>query len=94
MDTPAARRWSLILDEQEESGLSLSDFARSRGVRPQTLGWWRWRLKDSRAQRMTTFVPVVVEDHADIDVRVGGANIRVDDRTDLRLLKRVVEALA
>jgi transposase-like protein len=34
-----------LLSAQERSGLSLVEFARQRGLRPNTLSWWRHRLR-------------------------------------------------
>jgi len=36
--------WAELLRELERSGQSATTFARSRGIRPDTLKWWRWRL--------------------------------------------------
>src|SRR5262245_25994137 len=40
----SAKEWSRLLDELERSGESPTAFARVRGIRPDTLKWWRWRL--------------------------------------------------
>jgi transposase-like protein len=46
--TPAATRWSKVIDEQEASGLSVRDFAAEHDVNPSTLAWWRSRLGRGR----------------------------------------------
>jgi len=46
--TPAAKRWSAIIDEHEASGKTIRVFAASRGVNAKTLAWWRSRLGRSR----------------------------------------------
>ena len=36
-----------LLAAQKRSGLSLAEFARQRGLRSNTLSWWRHRLRGS-----------------------------------------------
>jgi hypothetical protein len=93
VNTPAAKKWSAILDEAETADLSMREFARSRGLNPNTLAWWRWRLKRS-TPRQSAFLPVLVTPSNPLELRVGGAVIQVDGDTDLALLKSVVRALA
>jgi hypothetical protein len=40
----SAAEWTRLVAESRESGLSLVDFAASRGVPVQRLRWWRWHL--------------------------------------------------
>jgi len=56
---PDARR---VLAEWERSGHTLEAFARSRGLVPQRLAWWRKRLREPRPEASTalTFVPTAV----------------------------------
>jgi len=51
-----------VLAEWEHSGKTLEAFARSRGLVPQRLAWWRKRLRAARPQTSTalTFVPATV----------------------------------
>jgi len=51
-----------VLAEWEGSGKTLEAFARSRGLVPQRLAWWRKRLRAARPQTNTalTFVPAAV----------------------------------
>lgn len=93
MNTPAAKKWSVILDEAEATDLSMREFARSRGLNPSTLAWWKWRLKRS-TPRPSAFLPVLVASPNPLELHVGGAVIQVDGDTDLVLLKSVVQALA
>ena len=93
METPAARRWSTVLSEAEESELSLRAFARSRGLNPQTLAWWRWRLSQA-SEEESGFVEAIVQPATELRVRVGEAVIEVEPNTDLALLARVVGALS
>ena len=53
-----------VLADWERSGHTLEAFARSRGLVPQRLAWWRKRLRGSRPEASTTppltFVPAAV----------------------------------
>ncbi len=49
--TPAARRWSAIIDEYESSGLTQRAFAKARGIHPSTLAAWRSKLGRCSTQR-------------------------------------------
>lgn len=40
----SADEWRGIVAEWLASGRSTEDYARSLGVNPTTLGWWRWKL--------------------------------------------------
>jgi hypothetical protein len=95
VDTPAAKKWSAILDDAESAALPMREFARSRGLNPNTLAWWKWRLKQSPSPppERPRFVPILVASRPQLEVRVGAACIDVDDETDLALLKRVIQAL-
>lgn len=44
-------RWSAVVDDLEASGLTARAFARERGLNANTLGWWRWRLRQEAARR-------------------------------------------
>ncbi len=41
----SAAEWGVLIDELEKSGKELAAFARARGIRPDTLKWWCWRLR-------------------------------------------------
>jgi hypothetical protein len=50
-----------LLAEQARSGLTLPDFARSKGLSPQRLFWWRTKFARQKAPPAPpTFVPVAV----------------------------------
>lgn len=72
----------------------MREFARSRGLNPNTLAWWKWRLNRSPTRPRPHFLPVVVATSALLELRVGPATVFVDDETDMGLLKRVILALA
>jgi transposase-like protein len=65
--SPASRRhWTeadarRVLDDWERSGGTLEAFARSRGLVPQRLWWWRKRLRDRSATSTgLTLLPATV----------------------------------
>lgn len=100
--TPAAARWSRIIDRHEASGLSIREFAWANDVHPGTLSWWRWQLGRTRGRRArSAFVELVVaepqREEADQSVVLTlnelGAHIVVEHETDLALLRRTLEAL-
>lgn len=51
-----------MLADWERSGITLEAFARSRGLVPQRLAWWRKRLRITPPGAITslTFVPAAV----------------------------------
>jgi len=97
MLTPAAQRWSSILEEVADSGLSVREFARKHGLNASTLSWWRWKLTQDadETEEDDRFVEAVALAPApSLCVRLGRVTIDVDDDTDLFLLRRVVGALS
>lgn len=40
----SAKEWGRVLRELEASNQTVAAFAKSRGIRVDTLKWWRWRL--------------------------------------------------
>jgi hypothetical protein len=66
--------WAELLRELERSGQSPATFARSRGIRPDTLKWWRWRLgrkiKSGKPRPATSRVKLLaVEPARELDAR-------------------------
>jgi transposase-like protein len=65
--TGGLRRWSeaearQVLATWETSGKSIGAFARTKGVTPQRLYWWRERLgKKVEERAVPRFVPLVVK---------------------------------
>ena len=99
---PRAAEWSKIIDQHDASGLTAKKFAMKNGLNPGTLASWRWKLGRTRPKKRKTatnqFAEIaVVDSNPDGTVVVAveelGAHIVVDEHTDLRLLKRVLEAL-
>lgn len=101
--TPAERRWRKIVAAQDQSGLPTRAFAESRGVNPRTLAWWRSRIRRLDREHTVAVEPftaltvvqavqpagtvvLALDDHK--------AHVIVDHQTDLRLLRRLLEAMA
>jgi hypothetical protein len=105
--TPAAKRWTAIIDEQETSGQTIRAFAERRGLNVKTLSWWRCQLGRSRPQKRLKRSPTpdtqsFVEVNVDVPSVEGtvviafehiDAHIVVDQDTDLALLRAVLGAL-
>jgi hypothetical protein len=96
----AASRWSEIVDEHEASGQSIRTFAELRGLKPETLSWWRWKLGRAVGVRKRGFVELTVEDAPSategelvLELAAYGVRTTVDASTDLELLRRVLGAL-
>ena len=106
--TPAARRWSRIIREQERSGLTNKEFAASKAVNASTLSWWRRRLRDQQqplaVKPRVEFVEVEVEPKLPAEpvhepsvvlyLDQISARVVIDAHTDLPLLRRALEALS
>jgi hypothetical protein len=43
----SASEWQALVAEAAESGEDVGSFCRRRGLKKQTLQWWRWRLHAS-----------------------------------------------
>ena len=93
MLTPAARRWGPIVRRARQSGTSIRAYARQHGINQSTLSWWSWRLGEDPAA--PAFVELTLDDAPPpLRLLLRGATLEVDAHTDLRLLRRVVEALS
>ena len=104
MATPAADRWSRVIDHQESTGMTIRAFASKHGINPSTLAWWRSHLgrgrKRKKSSNRTTFIEVIesVEPKPAparliLHVRKLGVHVEVETGTDLRHLRQVLEAL-
>jgi hypothetical protein len=55
----SAKEWKRLVREWERSGLTAGAFASKRGLRRDTLVWWRWRLR--RAEKPKVAKPTAVQ---------------------------------
>lgn len=90
---PPALRWSTLLAECADSGLTDRAFAAARGISAKRLSHWRAVLRSQRA-----FVEVSVAEREAcstlaIELLGGRAILRIDAQVDLNLVRRVVEVL-
>lgn len=53
-------KWRALIKEQDASGLTVREFAATRGVAPSTMFWWRCKLRRRRPADETQLVPVEV----------------------------------
>ena len=67
-------QWCDLVTEWRDSGWSGVDFARNRGLNPNTFAWWRSELSRSARPTPLTLVPVkampkgVAEHHPSVEV--------------------------
>jgi len=67
----SAEEWRKLIAESQESHLTAAEFATSRGIRPKTFAWWKWRLKmkssDTRGHAKVELVRAEVIDDIEIE---------------------------
>jgi transposase-like protein len=98
-------RWRAVVREQEASGESVADFARSCGISPATLYWWRWVLKRRRGstRRGPRLAEITVLSAGGVEGRLdapefelvlgGGRRLRVPSAFDSEALHRLIGVL-
>ena len=97
--TSAMTRWSQIVSDLENSGLSARDYAHANGVNASTLAWWRWRLrKDARSATVSAFVQVEMPVHAShtairVVLQRRDVVLEVEDGVDVGRVRELVDAL-
>jgi hypothetical protein len=107
-DTPTASRWRALVEAHDAFGNPIREFARLHQVNASSLSWWRSRLRE-RSPSQDQAVPRPAPAFAELTVTAPAptprcgvvltlerVNVRVDVnlKTDLALLRQVVEALA
>ena len=87
--------WRKKVSQWKASGLSIREFAEREGVGFSSLGAWRRKLAQLDEARGVGLARVEgTGTRSTIDLVVGaGVLVRVDDQTDLRLLRTIVAAL-
>ena len=73
-----AREMCGVLNEWERSGLTLTEFARQRDVRPSTLSWWRYVFRHAGARSAAPPTAVGSTGIARREPRASGAFIEVN----------------
>lgn len=90
-------QWSELVAEWRASGWTGVDFARNRGLNPNTFAWWRSELSRSSRSTILTLVPVAGLERRPTEppevVLQGGLTVRVPERADPSWVARLVLAL-
>ena len=90
--TERGKYWEAIVQEQVDSGLSVSAFCKQRQLTPCSFYWWRRELqglnkprqrKKKKRQSQTGFVEVVTPDKA--GGRNAGVMLQLDERISILL---------
>lgn len=91
----SAEQWSEWIEQQQESGLAISEFCDAIGISSHTFYRWRIRLAEERASsspRQSPFVPLSLVDRASLEVDLPcGAVMRVP--RDESLMRQIVRIL-
>ena len=92
----SARRREKLLEEFEQSGLSVAAFARLHGVKYTTFCGWRKRCSKPKRQRKPRLVKVEVEvpKVASVEIQIGRlTRLRITDGEQARLAACLVREL-
>jgi transposase-like protein len=94
--------WAKLIAKFEKSGQSLEQFCRPRDIKPKTLSWWRWQLrerdaargqaKDVRMVEVALAHPVSPE-RSLVSIVVGDVSVNVEVGTDAQYVGALVAAL-
>lgn len=80
-------------------GAKVHDVARRLGVKPRTLQWWTWKLRDEQSPQVAEFLPVVAAERtppvsrASLDLEVNGVRLQVELGTDVQYVAALVAAI-
>jgi hypothetical protein len=94
--------WAAIIAAFEQSGLTAAKFCASRGLKPETLKWWRWRQRSRATERArdVRLVPVDLIDSTmavaappPVVIAVAGVSVRVEIGTDTTYVAALVAEL-
>lgn len=47
------QQWALVLQERRESGLSIGEFCRDRGIKEKTFYYWQRRLREAVCEELS-----------------------------------------
>jgi hypothetical protein len=88
------------------AGAKATDVARRLGVRPRTLQWWSWKLRNDgvakpakRVAKRAQFLPVVVSEitatvgTTSLELETNGVRVRVQIGSDVQYVATLVAAL-
>lgn len=98
-------QWVAILRAFERSGQPVTRFCAKRQIRPDTLKWWRWRLREASSVEVGTereavrLVPIDVVGVATageprvIAISVSNVEVRIEVGTDVSYVGTLVAEL-
>ena len=94
--TTSETKWTELIRQQQQSGLSVSAFCRDRGFSDQALYYWRKRLSGREPVRfaLVTAGAATTTDTAPIELLlVSGDRLRIAPGTDALTLRTVLNIL-
>jgi hypothetical protein len=103
MRNPTPDEWRRHVAEWQASGLTCSEYAGRAGVKPNMLGWWKWKLgcepeprSEPRAEEMP-FVEITPFTLAPPDGRfeltIGDISVQIPSGFDADALHRLLDVL-
>jgi len=84
-------RWRGLVEEQGRSGLTVREFAASRGLSAATLYWWRSRLRVSHPVR-SELVPVEIVDQRESKPGSAAFELQLGEDLTVRVLPGFAES--
>ena len=92
-----AARWARIIEAQRQSGQTVVEFCRRRGIAKATFWYWRRRLATTEKQELVTkpaqrflTVPLVAPVAEHIEVDLGTMRVRLDGAAAARVVEAIV----
>lgn len=95
-DSKKAKKWSGLIREQQESGLSVTAFCRRHGFSDQTFYNWRKRLAGSEPVRFALVAAGAAAAVEQLPIElllVSGDRLRIAPGTDAATLRTVLNVL-
>lgn len=97
--TKKQQHWANILEQAEQSGESLADFARTNNLKAQTLYQWRSKLKQSasnesklNAQHFTRVVaPTSLPTCAVVSIELKGVSLRFEHLPEAHWVSALID---
>src|SRR5436305_8559086 len=94
--TTSEKKWTELIGQQQQSGLSVSAFCRDRGFSDQAFYYWRKRLSVCEPVRFALVAAgaAATGDHAPIElILASGDRLRIASGTDALTLRMVLKVL-
>ena len=101
-------KWTQVIQEQKNSGQTIKDFCREKGISRHAYFYWQRKLRQSACMELTkrqeetvvscipkgwAQLPQGEEIKSTLDIEVGDCHVTVDAETDPELLKKVCRLL-